>query len=255
MPTTLHRNLLIIALVTIAPCLSEATPRLWKNTNATRSFRGELIKREADKLTITMLPSRKTVVVKPEQLHADDIQWLKENHPLEHEKPATQPAAGPQGSFLDTLSFGDTRATVIKKLKASKRFHSGLDETYFARTGMNGTFRTTKGNEFFGMPASLYFDWDVQGGLKHLDFYGDAVPIAQGESELVPRWQALVASMDEHYGKSKSAATKLPYQTLGENEITFTHAWPMETGGSVLLGAGKQEGKYVIIARFTSSQH
>lgn len=255
MPKTTHCKLLIFAFLVFFPAISQAAPRLWKNTNATRSFRGELIKREADKITISMLPSRKSVVVKPDQLHADDLKWLKENHPLEHEKPAVADLPAPQGSFLDTLAFGDNRTTVIKKLKASKRFHSGLDATYFARTGMNGTFRTTKGHEFFGMPAALYFGWDDQGGLKFLDFYGGGIAAAQSESQLVPDWQALVAALNKHYGKSKSTATKLPYQSLAESEITFTHAWPMEPGGSLLLGAGKQEGEYVIIARFTSQQH
>ena len=29
----------------------------------------------------------------------------------------------------------------------------------------------------------------------------------------------------------------------------------MQTGGSLLLGVGKQDGKYVIVARFTKEQH
>ena len=249
-----HR-VLIIALLALLPCLSEAAPRLWKNSNATRSFSGELIKREADKITIKMTQGGQTVVIKPEQLHKSDLEWLKQNHPFEHEKPKLTSPEVAAGCFYDTLAFGDDKPTVIKKLKASPRFHSELDETFFARTGLNGTFHTTKGNEFFGMQASLYYGWDQSNCLDFLSLYGHESSAAQVEAKLIPTFTSMVASIDKQFGKAKSSSPKPQYAGLADGEITFTHVWPMKTGGSLLMGVGKQESNYVIVARFTREAH
>jgi len=253
----MHRKLLLIALLLLLPGSLQAQSRLWRNNNATRSFTGELVKREADKITIKMTTTGKQVVVRPDQLHADDIKWLRENHPLPGEMPAT-PAAGTikakPGAFYDTLAFGDDQATVMKKLKESKVFHTTLNETYFARTGLNGNYRTAKGHEFFGMPASLYFDWDDQ-GLINASFYGNPIPAAQAETALLPAWQGMIVNISKQFDQPKVASTKPDYASLAEGQITFTHAWSATNGATLLLGVGKQEGEYVIIARFSSEQH
>lgn len=251
----MHCRLLIIALLTLLPCLSEAAPRLWKNSNATRSFSGELVKREADKITIKMTQGGRNVVIKPEQLHASDMEWLKKNHPFEHEKPEVTTPEVAAGCFYDTLSFGDDRATVIKKLKASPRFNSELDETFFARTGLNGTFRTTQGNEFFGMESALYYGWNENKGLKFLSLYGHETAGAKVEASLIPAFQTMTANISKYFGKAKSSSPKPKYAGLTDGEITFTHVWPIKTGGSLLLGVGKQEDKHVIVARFTNEVH
>jgi len=61
--------------------------------------------------------------------------------------------------------------------------------------------------------------------------------------------------MNKFFGQSKSASPKPQYAGLGDGEITFSHMWPLQTGGSMLLGVGKQEGNFVIIARFTNEAH
>lgn len=251
----MHCKLLITALLVALTCVSQAAPRLWKNTNATRSFQGELVKREADKITIKMIPSGNLAVLKPEQLHHSDIEWLKQNHPFEDEKPQGSAPTAAAGAFYDSLAFGDDKATIIKKLKESPRFHSELDETFFARTGINGTFHTTKGNEFFGMHSSLYYDWDEAGGLKFLSLYGHCTAAADTEANLIPIYLEMVKNISKFFGEAKRAAPKPQYAGLGEGEITFNDAWSLKTGGSLLLGIGKQDGNHVIIARFTREQH
>lgn len=248
----MHCRILTIALLALFPYLSTAQTRLWKNANATRSFQGELVKREADKITIKMTQGGRMVVIKPDQLHIDDIEWIKKNHPFEHEGPEVTIPEVAAGCFYDTLSFGDDRATVIKKLKASSRFHSELDETFFARTGLNGTFHTTKGNEFFGMQSSLYYGWNDNNGLEFLSLYGHETPAAQAEARLVPTFHAMTANISKYFGKPENSSPKPQYDGLAEDEIIFTHVWPMKAGGSLLLGVGKQEDKYVIVARFTN---
>lgn len=251
----MHCKLLITVLLFALNAQSQAAPRTWKNTNATRSFRGELIKREVDTITIRMMATGKLAVLKPEQLHQSDLEWLRQNHPLDSEKPQASAPDVAAGCFYDTLAFGDDKTTVISKLKESKRFHSELDETFFARTGLNGTFRTTKGNEFFGMQASLYYDWDESKGLKNLSLHGHHTAAEKTETELLPTYMQMVASINKYFGEAKNTASKPEYDALGEGEITFCHVWPLKTGGSLLMGVGKQEGKHVIIARFTREQH
>ncbi len=254
MQKPMHAKLLLLVFL-LLPSLAWGQARVWKNTNATRSFSGTLVKREPNQITIKMTNSGRNVVIKPEQLHPSDIDWLKKNHPFDHEKPKT---AGPDmapGSFYDTLAFGDDKPTVIKKLKASKRFNSELDETFFARTGLNGTFRTTKGNEFFGMSAALYYGWNDNHRLEFLSLYGHETAPAQVKAKLIPIWHQMVKDMSSYFGKAKSSSPTPQYANLGESEITFTHVWPMKAGGSMLLGVGKQDGKYVVVARFTRETH
>lgn len=243
---------LLTLLLLCLPCSIHAEARIWKNSDATRSFSGTLVKREADKVTIKMTANGRIAVIKPEQLHAKDIEWLRKNHPFDHEIPKNADPEIAPGSFYDTLSFGDDRATVIKKLKASKRFHSQLDATFFARTGLNGTFHTTKGNEFFGMRASLYYGWDDNHGLKFLSLYGHETPQAQVESSLIPLWQEMTKNITGYFGKPTSAYHKPDYANLTDGGITFTHVWPMKAGGYLLLGVGRQEGTYILVTRFSS---
>jgi len=249
MPT----KILTISLLLILTCASHAEPRLWKNKDASRSFRGEFVSRDAKQVVITMVPSGRQVTIAPENLHASDLQWLKENHPLDHEKPALTGPVAAQGACFDTVKYGDNQSTGIKKLKLSKLAHSNLDETYFARTGLNGVFKTTKGNDFFGMPASLYMDWDDQGGLRSLSFHGPGVPAADINTKLVPQWTAMIAAISKLHGQPKSSTNKLDIGGLNDLGITFTHAWNLESG-SLLLGGGRMQDEYMIIGRLTSEK-
>ena len=166
---------------------------------------------------------------------------VAQNHPFEHEKPKDATPDVAAGCFYDTLAFGDDKPTVIKKLKESPRFHSELSETFFARTGLNGTFHTTKGNEFFGMQASLYYDWDSNNGLKYLSLYGHETAPAQAESKLVPTFVTMTGHISKYFGKGKSSAPKPQYSSLGNDEINFTHVWPMKPRGSLLLGVANRK--------------
>ena len=65
----------------------------------------------------------------------------------------------------------------------------------------------------------------------------------------------MVKDMSSYFGKCKSSSPLPQYAGLSENEITFTHVWPMKSGGSMLLGVGKQDGKYVVVARFSREAH
>ncbi|MDX1680395.1 MAG: hypothetical protein R3242_06670 [Akkermansiaceae bacterium] len=251
-------RLLIITLF-LLPCLCQAEIRLWKNADASRSFRGEFIKREGDKVTVRVVNNGSVVTIPLEVLHQDDIAWLDKQAAggggAGGGGGAEQPPEIATGCFYDTLAFGDDRATVIKKLKASKRFHSELNETYFNRVGLNGTFETTPGNEFFGMKAAIYYEWDENNGLKNLSLYGHETAPAEAKTALIPRWNQMIRDITRYFGEPKSSSPKPMYAGLGEGEITFSHVWPMKTGGTLLMGVGKQDDKLMIIARFSREQH
>ncbi|HEX5789501.1 MAG TPA: hypothetical protein VFY13_00025 [Luteolibacter sp.] len=241
---------LTLVLAVLAPL--QAQPRIWKNKNATRSFNGEFVSRTPEEITIRRVPSREVVVLKTEQFHADDLKWLREHHPLDSEKPALSFKAAP-GKVYDELAFGDTRQDVMAKLRKSKVVEATIAEALMGRTGLNGVYRTRKGNDFLGMPANLHFSWDDSDRLKEIDFYSQPVPVAKTKDVLMPQWSTLLAGLKKTYGPGK-AAEGSPDPARQENgSIMFTHAWALPSGGGLLLGTGKNEdGDVIVVVRLAS---
>ena len=64
-----------------------------------------------------------------------------------------------QAGVYGELEFGDSRETVTKKLSQSPLVEQTIDNTYTARTGLNGIFKC-KG-KISGLVCHLYFNWDV----------------------------------------------------------------------------------------------
>ena len=90
-------------------------------------------------------------------------------------------------------------------------------------------------------------DTGTAGGLKNLSLYGHETAPAQAESVMMPKWNQMIRDITKYFGQPKSAYAKPQYAALGDEEITFTHVWPMKTGGSLLMGVGKLDGKYLIM--------
>ena len=245
------RKLIPLMLALAIP--AQAVPRIWKNKDASRSFRGEFVSRSKDKVIITMLPSRRKVSVACEQLHKDDMQWLRENHPLESEKSSPIPAS--PDAIYDRICFGDSRKLVMKKLSESKLVDNSLPETFFDRTGLNGVFHTRKGKDFFGMPASIYYGWDDANNLKELSFHSDPHPRNKASEALTAKWKELIANLTNAYGKPSNEYPKLDVSNIADSKIIFTHAWKLKPQGSLLLGAGREDNNIVLIVRYTTRQY
>jgi hypothetical protein len=219
-----------------------AAPRIWTSADGQRSVQGEFVKRDASRVTI-LRADRKEVFIPLEQLHSNDRKWLDANHP--------DPTIGlpPSGDVFDQLRFGDKRAVVLEKLKASQFVELTAPEVMLSRVGMNGVFRTRK--KIGGLDASLFFDWTEDGGLKEITLQTTALPAAKFIEQLQPCWKEFIGLLTALYGKPINASEHLDLSSIADGGMSATHLWKLEGSGTAMLGAAREANQYLIAVRFT----
>lgn len=232
---------LFLAAILLAPLT--AAPRPWKNSEGDRSINGTFVKRDATSITILRSSDRREIAIPLDKLHPDDRTWVNANHPL----PGTE--APPPSAVFDQLSFGDTRAQVLEKLKTSKFVEMTTAETFIGRTGLNGVFKPRK--PIGGLDTSLYFDWTEQGTLSEIFLQTELLPKSNLESALKPCWQELIPLLTNLYGKPAQANDKLDIESLADHSMSGTHLWKLDGQGSAVLGTAREGDSYRIVVRFT----
>lgn len=240
---------LISAFLLLLVSLSAET-RQWRNTTGDKSIKGRFIKRDSTSVTIRCgdLTDLKLQLT---QIHAEDVRWLNDNHPLDASSSGRRPGtAAPSSGVLDRLNFGDSRAEVTSKLRTSKMFEATVAETFFGRTGLNGIFKSKK--TIGGMHGYLYFDWEENGGLSKITWQTEAKNPSAWESTLKPCMNEFVQLLNSIYGKSQDATEKSNPATMSDNTMMVDHVWKLDPKGSVLLGPSKMQGKIQIAVRFMS---
>lgn len=234
----------VLALILLLSVNASAAPRPWKSADGTRSVQGEFVKRDAAGITIRRSADRKEVVIPLDKLHPDDRTWVNANHPL----PGTEAPA--KTAVFDKLLFGDSRETVLEKLKASKFVEMTAAETFIGRTGLNGIFKTR--SQVGGLDASLYFGWNDEGGLSEISLQTEALPASQLESTLKPCWKEFIPLLTNLYGKPIHANDHLQLSGIADGAMNGTHLWKLEGKGSAMLGAAREGDNYQIVVRFTT---
>ncbi|MEI8038208.1 MAG: hypothetical protein WCJ14_07435 [Verrucomicrobiota bacterium] len=229
----------------ITSTLLQAAPRLRNSSDSQRAIQQGFIQRDATTVTLR-LPNGKPVTTPIDQLSAEDRAWLNQTHPL----PGT--ALPPQTAVFDQLLFGDTRAQVLAKLKASKFVELAMDETFIGRTGLNGVFRTRK--KIGGLNAALYFDWTPAGELKELTLQTETLPARDYRSVLLPSWQEFIPLLTTLYGKPVQKGSFPGIDSIADGTLSPSHLWALEGVGSALLGAARDGDKYQVVVRFTQKQ-
>jgi len=236
---------LLIALGLLAGTLAAET-RVWRNADASSSFSGDYVAHDSQRVTIRRGDGRE-FTLELRKLHAADRQWLARRGVAAAAGPASAP--DPSAVF-DTLCFGDSRKVVEAKLKASKLVEATIDETFFGRFGLNGSFRTVK--KIGGLHCELYFDWSEEGGLKEVSLQTQALGRdAYGES-LQRNWSELADLLTTLHGKPLQRAGYPPRTDLQDDLFLASHLWRLEGGGSALLGTSMQAGRYMVVVRFTT---
>ena len=220
-----------------------AASRSWKSVDGARTLTGEFVKRTATSVTIRT-DAGQEIAIELSKLHPDDTRWLNANHSLNGPQP--DPAA-----VFDTLLFGDDRALVLKKLKASKIVEMTTDETFLGRSGLNGVFLTRQ--KIGKLKGSLYFDWTPGDKLKELTLQTDFLPEEQYDSELKPTWGALVELLSTLYGKPVQQGPMPGKSSLSDGTFLPSHLWKLEAGGTALLGIARDGKKYQLVVRFTQT--
>jgi hypothetical protein len=248
----------IIALLLASSMCLHAAPRLWISADGQRVVSGEFLKRDTTSVTIRQTDG-KVVTFPIAKLHPADRTWVDTNHSLPGAPPPasptaptapTAPAAMPnKAAVFDQLVFGDTRAQVFAKLKASKFVELTVAETFLGRFGLNGVFRTRR--KIGGLDASLFFDWTDEGRLKELTLQTDTLPASVYQSQIAPSWKEFIALLGTLYGKPVQQSSLPAIESLGDGAFSPSHLWTLEAGGSALLGTARDGDKYQLVVRFT----
>ena len=236
----------VVACLISSTLLLQAAPRLRNSSgDSQRAIQQAFIQRDATTVTLRQ-PNGKPVTTPIDQLSADDRTWLNQAHPLAC---ATLP---PQTAVFDQLLFGDTRAQVLAKLKASQFVELAVDETFIGRTGLNGVFRTRK--KIGGLNASLYFAWTATGELSELTLQTETLPESAYRTVLQPSWQEFIPLLTTLYGKPVQKGPFPRMEAVADGMLSPTHLWSLEGVGSALLGTARSGDKYQIVVRFTQKQ-
>lgn len=245
MPTS-PRFAITLILAVISASAVIAAPRPWKSTDGLRTIRGEFVKRDATTVTIRT-DAGTEVAIELSKLHPDESKWLDLNHSLTSQTPQLDPPA-----FFDNLTFRDTRATTLLKLKASQVVEMTTDETFIGRSGLNGIFKTRQ--KIGTLDGFLYFDWTDIGVLKELTLQTDSRPDTAYKTELEPSWRKMVDLISTLHGKPVQKGPMPPMDTLADGSFAPSHLWLLDGGGSALLGPARDGDKYQLVVRFTAKK-
>ncbi len=240
---------LIIALLFSLTFIAAAEVRDWKNADASKSLKGEFVKRDDKSVTIRRKADRKTFTIPFTQLHADEIKWLNMTHPLPGQEPKVGPTTFNPSVMYEELSFGDDMNTHIDKLEKSEHVKASVPRALFGRGGINGIFKTVK--PMGGMKANLYFDWNDENKLKEISIRTKPEPASSFDAKLKPCWEACIQQLTEDLGEPVGGLPDLDITSIPNKQISFTHHWKLKDGGSALVGAGHEDGQYLIIVRYT----
>jgi len=236
--------LLALMLSTLAtPLLAES--RTWKNKEGTGSFNGTYIGHDARHVTIRRQDGQ-LFTLNIDKLHDTDQAWLSTKNLPEEEEAPINPNA-----IFDTLCFGDNRRDVETKLKASKIVETALDETFFGRFGLNGTFRTKQ--QIGGLHCELYFNWTKAGNLEEISLQTQGLGSESYGSRLQDNWSELSELLTTLHGKPLQAGNYPDRLELQNDLFLASHIWRLDGGGSALLGTSMQANKYLIVVRFTTA--
>ena len=229
-----------------------AETRVWRSSDGGKSIQGQFVKR--DKSSVTILRADKRELTIPlEKIHEEDRAWLDVRHPLPAAKPppTAQPPPPPASQCVfDKIEFGDSRAQVMEKLKASKLVKATLPETMFARTGLNGIFQTNQ--KVGGLEASIYFDWNEDGELKEVTLQTTPISGNDIEERLTLCWKEFIVLLTSLHGRPIHAHAKFDVKSIPNGSMSATHLWKLEHRGTAMLGAARDGDAYQIVVRFTT---
>jgi len=240
----LFRNIILSLFVSLT---TQAFARNWRNTDGTQSFQAEFISHDGQ--SVTLRRDQKILTVDIQILHSSDQLWLKRNHPIK-KKSTNDPDATPSGSAFDTLEFGDTKNQVIEKLEKSKIVEGKIVKSLFARTGLNGIFRTK--NDVGGLKCSLFFEWTDGGNLREVSLRTKGLAKETYYSSLENNWKEWINLLSLLYGKPIQEGGYPTLEDIFDGLILGSHLWYTEEGHSVILGTGQSGKVFSVVVRITS---
>ena len=225
-----------------------AESREWKSATGESSFTGDFISHDTQRVTIRREDGR-IFTFEIEKLCTADRNWLATKDSI---APADQEPAPDPNAVFDTLCFGDSRKDVEAKLKASKLVETLVDDTFFGRFGLNGSFRTKQ--KIGGLYCELFFDWSKGGNLKEVSLQTQPQDAGTYDDLLRNNWNQLAELLTMLHGKPLQQAGYPEASDLQNDLYLGSHLWRLEGGGSAMLGTSMQANKYMVVVRFTTEK-
>lgn len=152
------------------------------------------------------------------------------------------------GQLLGGVEFGDNRNEVEKKLKASPLVDAKSQSSMFARTGLNGAFKTTRTLD--GLQYAIYYDWKDGDTLKSLNLHSTHIPTTEYPSKLKASWSYLINFLSSRHGQASNAGTYPNKNLVAMDNMYFTHEWKTDTG-YLYMGPGLEKNGYKLVMTFT----
>lgn len=238
----------IISIILILCSTLHAESRNWKSANGESTFSGEFISHDTQRVTIRREDGR-VFTFEISKLNEEDRNWLatKDSVVAADAEPAPDPNA-----VFDTLCFGDSRKEVEAKLKASKNVETLVDETFFGRFGLNGTFRTKQ--KIGGLYCELFFGWSKGGNMKEVSLQTQPKDAGTYDDLLRNNWNQLAELLTMLHGKPLQRAGYPEIKDLQNELFLGSHIWRLEGGGTAMLGTSMQANKYMVVVRFTTER-
>jgi hypothetical protein len=246
----------IILMISLVPSSLHAESRKWRSKDGSKFILADLVSHDALTVTVKRVDG-KIFTLGKNDLHPDDLDFLKKipaSSPSAPQKnapprPAAARPADNQAVF-DTLKLGDSRQTVMAKIKASRLLELTVDEVYLGRFGLNGSYRTKQ--TIGGSKCLLYFTWDGNNRLEELSLQTQPQPQSAYQSGIKETWKELIQLMTTLHGKPLQDAPYPAASDLPIDSSLSTHLWRLGSGGSALLGTSRSAEGYMVSIRFTS---
>ena len=227
--------------------VARAEIRDWRSADGSKNFRGEFVKQTGDNVTIRN-ESGKELTFPHAKLHADDLQWLKDQ---------SQKAAAEAGVF-GGIRFGDTEAQLLEHLKTNPHVimpNSGKKTaTGFGSSDALLDVKTKV--KPGGAAASVSFTWVIEKNVSKL--YSFDITCAPQDAQNYDG--KLRKSLDEMtqllisiHGNPATTAPFPSRESVKENAISATNSWTFSDHSSLEVGVGLiQNGQYVAASRFSA---
>jgi hypothetical protein len=234
-----------------------AESRKWRNADGSKFIVADLVQHDALTVTVKRVDG-KIFTLGKNDLHPQDLEYLKKIPTSSSTKTTKNPSLSTNTKYrpvddqavFDTLKLGDSRQTVMAKIKASKLLELTVDELYLGRFGLNGSYRTKQ--TIGGLKCLLYFGWDESSRLQELTLQTQPQGVGSYNSSIKDTWKELIHLMTTLHGKPLQDAAYPDAADLPIDASLSSHLWRLGSGGSALLGTSRSAEGYMVSIRFTT---
>lgn len=232
-----------LAVFSLGVSIACAEMRDWRSADGSKTFRGEFVKQSGITVTIRY-ESGKELAFPTEKLHADDIQWLKDQ---------SAKSAADTGVF-GGIRFGDNERQLAERLKTNL-YVIAPDGGKKSELGSPDTLLDTKTRlKPGGSPATLSFLWATKDNVNKLTAF-DITCAPQTAKDYDGRLRKSLDELTELlisiHGKPGVTAPYPARESLKKDDIFSTGSWTLADNSTLEVGVGViEQDQYLAVARY-----